>query len=29
MTLFLAMWGYHRQGFCQAGFSAAISQVKY
>jgi integrin alpha 8 len=24
-----SMWGYHRQGFCQAGFSAALSQVNY
>jgi hypothetical protein len=23
-----SLWGYHRQGFCQAGFSAALSQVK-
>ena len=22
-----AQWGYHRQGYCQAGFSAAVSQV--
>ena len=22
-----AMWGHHRQGYCQAGFSAAISKV--
>ena len=24
-----SMWGYHRQGFCQAGFSAAISHVNF
>ena len=24
---FSAAWGYHRQGYCQAGFSAAATKV--
>jgi hypothetical protein len=26
--LLSAAWGYHRQGYCQAGFSAAATKVK-
>ena len=25
--LLTAAWGYHRQGYCQAGFSAAATKV--
>ena len=24
-----AQWGYHRQGYCQAGFSTAVSKVRH
>ena len=27
VLLFPVAWGYHRQGFCQAGFSTVVSKV--
>jgi hypothetical protein len=28
ILVYIAAWGYHRQGSCQAGFSASVTKVR-